>query len=99
MPGESSQDASTRRGAAGNLVMADIDTAAWKENFAVVAAHGADDAALFFYSYLFLSVSRDAWHVPAAMTRQRDRLIGALVRIVTNVDKVKELLPYLQDLG
>jgi len=33
------------------------------------------------------------------MTRQRDPLIGALVRIVTNVDKVKELLPYLQDLG
>ena len=34
--------------------MADIDTAALKENFATVAAHGGDEVALYFYSYLFL---------------------------------------------
>jgi len=79
--------------------MADIDTGALKENFAVVAAHGADDVALYFYSYLFLRYPETRGMFPPAMTRQRDRPIGALVRIVTNVDKVEELLPYLQDLG
>jgi NAD(P)H-flavin reductase/hemoglobin-like flavoprotein len=79
--------------------MTDIDTAALKENFAVVAAHGPDEVALYFYSYLFLRYPQTRDMFPPAMTRQRDRLVGALVRIVTNVDRVDELVPYLQDLG
>ena len=79
--------------------MADIDTAALKDNFAAVAAHGGDDVALYFYSYLFLKYPETRDMFPPAMMRQRDRLVGALVRIVTNVDKVGELVPYLEDLG
>jgi NAD(P)H-flavin reductase/hemoglobin-like flavoprotein len=79
--------------------VADIDTAALKDNFAAVAAHGGDDVALYFYSYLFLKYPETRDMFPPAMTKQRDRLVGALVRIVTNVDKVGELVPYLEDLG
>ena len=45
--------------------MADIDTAGLKANFALVAEHGADDVAQYFYSYLFLRYPRDPGHVPA----------------------------------
>ena len=79
--------------------MADIDTAALKENFGAVAAHGGDDVALFFYSYLFLKYPETRDMFPPSMTTQRDRLVGALIRIVTDVDNVDALVPYLQDLG
>jgi NAD(P)H-flavin reductase/hemoglobin-like flavoprotein len=79
--------------------MGEIDTAALKENFGAVAAHGGDQVALYFYSYLFLKYPETREMFPPAMTRQRDRLVGALVRIVTNVDDVATLVPYLQDLG
>jgi NAD(P)H-flavin reductase len=36
---------------------------------------------------------------PLAMTEQRDRLLGALVRIVTHIDRLAEIEPYLADLG
>jgi NAD(P)H-flavin reductase len=36
---------------------------------------------------------------PPSMASQRDRLVGALVRIVTNVDRTDELVPFLQQLG
>ena len=75
-----------------------LDTQALKNNFAAVAAHGGDDVALYFYSYLFLKYPETREMFPPAMTRQRDRLVGALVRIVTNVDNVGELVPYLEDL-
>ncbi len=76
-----------------------LDTQALKNNFATVAAHGGDDVALYFYSYLFLKYPETRDMFPPSMTRQRDRLVGALVRIVTNVDNVGELVPYLEDLG
>ena len=79
--------------------MGDIDTAALKSNFAAVAAHGGDDVALYFYSYLFLKYPETRDMFPPAMTKQRDRLVGALVRIVTDVDNVGALVPYLEDLG
>jgi NAD(P)H-flavin reductase/hemoglobin-like flavoprotein len=79
--------------------VADIDTSALKENFATVAARGGDDVALYFYSYLFLKYPETREMFPPAMTRQRDRLVGALVRIVTNVDNGAVLVPYLEDLG
>jgi NAD(P)H-flavin reductase/hemoglobin-like flavoprotein len=79
--------------------VADIDTSALKENFATAAARGGDDVALYFYSYLFLKYPETREMFPPAMTRQRDRLVGALVRIVTNVDNGAVLVPYLEDLG
>jgi hemoglobin-like flavoprotein len=76
----------------------DIDTAALKSNFAAVGAHG-DDVAMFFYSYLFLKYPATREMFPPAMTRQRDRLLSALGRIVSDVDNVGQLVPYLGDLG
>ena len=64
--------------------MADIDTGALKENFAVVAAHGADDVALYFYSYLFLRYPETRGMFPPAMTRQRDRPIGTAAPNTSN---------------
>lgn len=78
--------------------MTDIDTAALKTNFAAVGAHG-DDVAMFFYSYLFLTYPQTREMFPPAMTRQRDRLLTALGRIVADVDNVGQLVPYLGDLG
>jgi len=78
--------------------VADIDTASLKENFGAVAAHG-DDVALYFYSYLFLRHPETREMFPPAMDKQRDRLLTALGRIVSNVDRVGELVPFLSDLG
>ncbi|MEP6853232.1 MAG: globin domain-containing protein [bacterium] len=79
--------------------MADLDADALKSNFAAVAAHGGDNVALFFYSYLFVRNPDTRTMFPPGMMRQRDRLVGALGQIVSNVDKVDELVPFLQDLG
>ena len=79
--------------------MSDIDTAALKDSFAAVAANGGDEVALYFYSYLFLRYPETRDMFPPGMTRQRDRLVGALVRIVTDVDNADKLVPYLEDLG
>ena len=57
-------------------------TAGLKANFALVAGHGPDEVAQYFYSYLFLRYPETREMFPPAMTRQRDRLVGALVRIV-----------------
>jgi NAD(P)H-flavin reductase/hemoglobin-like flavoprotein len=76
----------------------DIDTGALKENFAYVAAHG-DDVGMWFYSHLFLHYPETRDMFPPSMARQRGRLLDALGRIVSNVDRVGDLVPYLQDLG
>lgn len=75
-----------------------LDTAALKANFASVATHG-DDVAMYFYNYLFLIHPEVRSMFPVSMTEQRDRLLDALVRIVTHVDRIAELEPYLADLG
>lgn len=75
-----------------------VDPAALKANFASVATHG-DDVAMYFYSYLFLTRPEVRRMFPLAMTEQRDRLLGALVRIVTHIDRLAEIEPYLADLG
>jgi len=73
-------------------------TAALKANFATVATHG-DDVAAYFYAHLFLTHPEVRELFPLAMTEQRDRLLGALIRIVTHVDRLAELAPYLAELG
>lgn len=79
--------------------MAELDTDALKENFAAVAAHGGDNVALFFYSYLFVRNPDTRGMFPPGMERQRDKLVGALGAAVSNVDNLDALVPVLQDLG
>jgi NAD(P)H-flavin reductase/hemoglobin-like flavoprotein len=75
-----------------------LDVARLKESFARVAAHG-DEVALFFYSDLFLRYPETRDMFPVSMSAQRDRLLQALGRIVSDVDRLEELTAYLNGLG
>ena len=75
-----------------------VDTQRLKDNFAHVGSFG-DEVPLFFYSHLFLHHPETRAMFPVSMMRQRDRLLTALGRIVTDVDNVEELVPFLQQLG
>nr|WP_196791555.1 globin domain-containing protein [Motilibacter deserti] len=69
-----------------------------RDSFEVVGANG-DEVPLFFYSHLFLNYPETRSLFPVSMMTQRDRLFAALGHIVTNVDNVDVLVPFLQDLG
>ena len=75
-----------------------MDTDRLKENFAQVARYG-DEVALFFYSDLFLRAPQARALFPVSMSAQRDRLLGALVKIVSEVDSLDTLVPFLRGLG
>lgn len=75
-----------------------MDAQRLKENFAAVARHG-DAVALFFYADLFLRNPRIREMFPVGMSGQRDRLLGALGRIVSQVDDLPQLVPFVQQLG
>jgi NAD(P)H-flavin reductase/hemoglobin-like flavoprotein len=75
-----------------------VDAQALKDNFAQVGQHG-DAVALFFYSDLFLRNPGLREMFPIGMTHQRDRLLSALGRIVSQVDNLPELVPFVRQLG
>jgi NAD(P)H-flavin reductase/hemoglobin-like flavoprotein len=75
-----------------------VDAQALKDNFAQVAQHG-DAVALFFYSDLFLRNPGLREMFPIGMSHQRDRLLSALGRIVSQVDSLPELVPFVRQLG
>jgi NAD(P)H-flavin reductase/hemoglobin-like flavoprotein len=83
----------TSRGEAGPL-----DAARLRESFARVSMHG-DEVPLFFYSDLFIKHPETRELFPVSMAAQRGHLVEALVRIVSQVDRVAELTPFLQGLG
>ncbi|GAB2689000.1 globin domain-containing protein [Thalassiella azotivora] len=75
-----------------------MDPAALKASWKVVAEYGGE-VPLFFYSHLFLSHPEVRPLFPVSMTTQRDRLVGALGRIVGDVDRLEEVTPFIQQLG
>lgn len=75
-----------------------MNTKRLKENFAQIARHG-DEVPLIFYSDLFLRAPQVRDLFPVSMRAQRDRLLGALVKIVTEVEELDSLVPYLRELG
>ena len=75
-----------------------MDTNRLKESFAHVAMHG-DEVALFFYSDLFLRAPAVRDLFPVSMSVQRDRLLTALGTIVSDVDNLDSLVPFLRGLG
>ncbi len=75
-----------------------MDTAALKDSWELVAKSG-DEVPLFFYSHLFLSRPDLRSMFPISMAGQRDKLVGALGRIVSNVDQLDEVTPFIQQLG
>ena len=72
-----------------------MDAAALKESWAIVAKSG-DEVPLYFYSHLFLSHPELRELFPISMAAQRDKLVTALGTIVSNVDKVEEVKPFIE---
>jgi NAD(P)H-flavin reductase/hemoglobin-like flavoprotein len=75
-----------------------MDTAALKDSWANVAAHG-DDVPLYFYSHLFLRHPEVRSMFPIQMSGQRDKLVTALGSVVSNVDELDKVVPLLEQLG
>ena len=75
-----------------------MDEQRLKESFARVAAYG-DEVPLFFYSHLFLDHPEVREMFPVSMAGQRDKLLNALGRIVSDVSSLDDLVPFLQGLG
>jgi len=77
---------------------ADQAIAAIRETFGLVAAAG-DDAAAYFYAWLFLRRPELRELFPPAMDEQRDRLFRSLARIVESLSTPEEMASYLSQLG
>jgi len=75
-----------------------MDTDRLKSTWHEVTRHG-DDVALYFYSHLFVTHPELREMFPLTMDAQRDRLVGALGRIVSNVDQLGEVVPFVEQLG
>jgi NAD(P)H-flavin reductase/hemoglobin-like flavoprotein len=75
-----------------------MDTAALKASWGKVAAAG-DDVPLYFYSHLFLSHPELRSMFPIQMSAQRDKLVGALGAVVSNVEEIDNVVPLLEQLG
>jgi NAD(P)H-flavin reductase len=75
-----------------------LDVVRLRESFAHVAMHG-DELPLFFYSDLFIKHPEVRELFPVSMAAQRGHLVDALVKIVSQVDRVDELTAFLQGLG
>jgi hemoglobin-like flavoprotein len=69
-----------------------------RDTFAIVGAAG-DDAAAYFYGWLFAGHPELRALFPTAMNEQRDRLFRALGRIVRSLSSPEELAAYLTQLG
>jgi len=74
-----------------------VDTAALKQTWAAAESLG-DEVPLFFYSHLFLSHPELRGMFPVSMATQRDRLVGALGRIVSSVDELGEVVGFIEQL-
>jgi NAD(P)H-flavin reductase len=75
-----------------------MNPARLQDSFARVTAAG-DEVPLYFYSHLFLTHPETRAMFPVSMAAQRDRLVGALLRVVGNVHHVETVVPFLQQLG
>ncbi|TDD73421.1 oxidoreductase [Actinomadura darangshiensis] len=75
-----------------------MDAQRLKDSFAQVAGEG-DSVALFFYSDLFVRNPHLRDMFPIGMSGQRDKLLRALGHIVSQVDDLPTLVPFLQQLG
>ncbi|QDZ15821.1 globin domain-containing protein [Humibacter ginsenosidimutans] len=75
-----------------------MDAVALKRTWAQVAAHG-DAVPGYFYAHLFLAHPEVRDLFPVTMATQRDRLVKALGRMVSDVDNLGEVVGYIEDLG
>jgi NAD(P)H-flavin reductase len=78
--------------------MAVSDSSLIKESFTVVEPY-ADKVASYFYARLFIENPGVREMFPPAMDQQRDRLLGAIIRIVQAADRPEFLENFLEQLG
>jgi NAD(P)H-flavin reductase/hemoglobin-like flavoprotein len=83
---------------AGPSTSTDPAIVAVQQTFAIVGSAG-DDAAAYFYGWLFAANPELRALFPIAMNDQRDRLFRALGRIVGSLSSPEELAAYLAQLG
>jgi NAD(P)H-flavin reductase/hemoglobin-like flavoprotein len=75
-----------------------VDTARLRASWARVTGYGTA-VPQFFYARLFLAHPHLRELFPVSMAAQSDRLVGALGRIVSNVDDLAPVVPVVQQLG
>jgi len=75
-----------------------LDVARLRESFARVAMHG-DEVPLFFYSDLFIKHPEVRDMFPVSMAAQRGHFVDALMKIVSQADRLDDLTAFLQGLG
>ena len=75
-----------------------LNVARLRESLARITMHG-DELPLFFYSDLFIKHPEVREMFPVSMTAQRGHFVDALVKIVSQADRVDELTAFLQGLG
>lgn len=75
-----------------------MDPAALKASWSQLARHG-DAVPGFFYAWLFTAYPHLREFFPMSMAAQRDRLVAALGRIVSRVDELPAVVPFVEGLG
>jgi NAD(P)H-flavin reductase/hemoglobin-like flavoprotein len=75
-----------------------MDPAALKASWGQLARHG-DAVPGFFYAWLFTVHPQLREFFPMSMAAQRDRLVTALGRIVSRVDELATVVPFVEELG
>jgi NAD(P)H-flavin reductase/hemoglobin-like flavoprotein len=75
-----------------------MDPAALKDSWARVARYG-DAVPSFFYATLFTSHPQLRVMFPMSMANQRDRLVSALGQVVSGVDRLDTVVPFVEGLG
>ena len=75
-----------------------MDVQRMRKSFDKVGGFG-DEVPMFFYSHLFLCHPETRAMFPVSMMQQRDRLLHALGTVVSRVDDLDNLVPFLQQLG
>jgi ferredoxin-NADP reductase/hemoglobin-like flavoprotein len=75
-----------------------LDTRLLRESWAL-ASPVADKVAAQFYGMLFSRHPQVRQLFPAAMDAQRDRLLGALTKVIVNIDDLDSVAAHLAELG
>jgi NAD(P)H-flavin reductase/hemoglobin-like flavoprotein len=94
---ENQAAAATVEGNAGNLI-SDLHARLVKESFAAIEAHAAE-AMEHFYAWLFVQHPEIRAMFPLAMSAHRERVFGALARIVWSMDSPAALTACVEQLG
>jgi NAD(P)H-flavin reductase/hemoglobin-like flavoprotein len=75
-----------------------MDPGALKASWSQVARHG-DAVPGFFYAWLFTANPHLREFFPMSMASQRDRLVAALGKVVSRVDELASVVPFVEALG